>query len=318
MDEAPPHTRQVFDLASLTRSDEHRQIFHEGRDLVLTAHDAVANTDASVVDVLGSGAFSLCFLCQTGETLSVLKVGALPEMVAAEIAALHVWRPTGLLPMPLHYDLDADVALAMTTSSLWTSFVPGLPLASRITLTPAEVYRLTDAVCDAWRGWQISVIDPVPAAVIGTLDTTYARRVLWARRRCERESQLRPYCDNLDGLVERVINLSAEVPSALCHGDLSPRNLLVEATSTEERVHVIDPAPSIGDPLADLAHWAVNCHADVSGRLTEEVLVRLISRAGVDGARLRAWAEIAAVTESNLAQLPNNPATGWLQHFHFA
>lgn len=245
----------------------------------------------------------------------VLKVGVLPDVAAAEIAALHTWSGTGLLPLPLRGDKAADVALALSSSIIWMTFVPGSPVGSRSALSAAQVYRLTDAVCDIWCNWQISPVASAAERTIGGLETVYSRRVVWARRRCDSEVTRRHYWSYLDGLVEQVMKLDAEVKNGLCHGDLSPRNLLVEPGTGE--VHVIDPTPGIVDPLADLAHWAVNSNADLSGQLTEAVLTRIAARADVDVERLRTWAQIAAITESNLAPSARNAATGWLDHCHF-
>jgi hypothetical protein len=48
-----PRAKQVFDLSSFAPSDESRRVFHEGRDLVRMAHEAIAGSHLPVLRVLG-------------------------------------------------------------------------------------------------------------------------------------------------------------------------------------------------------------------------------------------------------------------------
>lgn len=302
-------------LRTATFSSAHRDIFHDGYDLYAAVSRVLGSCDHAHVAPLGTGAFSVCLLCYSGGIQTVLKIGALPEMLAHEAEALSLLRATNVYPHLIPQDRVPTLADLTKHPALHLSFLPGESLLSKEELGLPQLINLTDLAHEVWLAGALARpgITTIPDQAF-----SYARRTTWAKRRLTK-SEPRPYAHLLDAVPTVAAGLSSFVAPQLCHGDFSPRNLLVTCSPSGayyRSAYIIDPCPSFGDPIADLAHWVINAPHDPSGDYTEILINRLVLRHGVDEDRLRAWALLSAIIESNLAVTSSSAATGWLRTHH--
>jgi streptomycin 6-kinase len=84
-------------------------------------------------------------------------------------------------------------------------------------------------------------------------------------------------------------NLETSRVDGLCHGDASPRNLLV---NDDRRLMLIDPRGLAGEPAFDLAVIALKAADAVPLAVSTTHLARKV---GVDPERVRAWIQVADV-----------------------
>jgi aminoglycoside phosphotransferase (APT) family kinase protein len=211
--------------------------------------------------------------------------------------ALQLWSDTGVFPL-VNETLIGEDWFGM-------SLLSGEPVGPASSVGAKRMDSLTDSVCDLWSGWQREAIE---SASLGPLSDVIARRVRWAWARLDGTE--RAYTHLLERIPLMVASLGGG--SYLCHGDLSVRNLMVDTSRRGSEVLVLDPAAGVGDSLIDLAHWSICSGVGNDGEAIENTLVRIVKRTGVDETRLRSWARISAIVESNLAPPIDNAATRWL------
>lgn len=219
--------------------------------------------------VLAGGSMSLCVKCERVDGTSVvLKVPADLEGGDAERAALRAWDGNGAARL-LRED-EASAAMLM-------SF-----LAEPEELDLARVVDLVGRLHSA---------DPGPhpfGSVAGNVD----RRVRCAVRRFE-EPGYEGHRDDLRLARDLLGRLVAETSSrVLLHGDLQVKNLL----ASDGDLTAVDPLPTLGPAVFDLAFWVAKSAADgsMSGQLQEVATLR----PDVDRELLLSWTWALAVVEN--------------------
>ncbi len=100
---------------------------------------------------------------------------------------------------------------------------------------------------------------------------------------------------DLDAAYRAALALHAQrATSVLCHGDFINKNILLDG---EGSWRAIDPRPCAGDPCLDAAFWSLT-HRPGEG--VGERCDLVAGAAGLDPARVRAWARAFAVSEAVL------------------
>jgi len=99
----------------------------------------------------------------------------------------------------------------------------------------------------------------------------------------------------IDEAHERALALHARSPRrVLCHGDFTNKNVLLDA---DRAWRAIDPRPCVGDPCLDAAFWSLTHRPGVHVKERCELVARA---RGLDAARVWAWAQAFAVSETVL------------------
>lgn len=280
------------------------------------------------VHVIGGGALSLCTLCIdiTGK-FHVLKAGAVRQFIVAEATALRIWHGRAPMPAPTPVhpqqsshemalaELEEVRELGAHTMALATGDPPRTLTNSPRLTSPYQRDRLTDALCAAWLAWCVPASALSRDAGFEHLDHQSAairRRADWATRRSRGRRRHRQQIAAAVSLADDMTKTSRS--HALCHGDLSPRNLLDDGV----KVTVLDPLPHIGDPVSDLGHWAALSAVEADGSDIETTVTRIAHSVGnalTDLSRLHNWTLIAMALEANLAPTDNGPCAQWLDSY---
>jgi streptomycin 6-kinase len=236
------------------------------------------------------GSMSVVIRCQmTDGRPAVLKVSPDRGRIANEAAALDRWA-TVHTPSVLAVDEGAGALLL-------EAIEPGIRLADSVS------YPALESVAELL----------VSLRETGVPDPSYpslADRVVYLF-----DSGTKPYARHPEllelvplELYERGRRLASRLvehvsPTALLHGDLTPRNIL--EGGNERRFVAIDPAPCLGDDLAfdavDLLLWQAD-DVDLIAARAE----RLAPALDVDASRLLDWCTaFAAMTAVELAEAPD-------------
>lgn len=200
-------------------------------------------------------------LCRNGSgALVVLKVTPERDLASAEAAALRAWRDCPRVVDVLDTDLDAGAILLAGVE-------PGTPLSER-GWTHDEIDALVP------RLHAVPVPDEFPAL---------ADRVRFMFDLADRQA---------DGVLDprlmaasraASLELAAEGPRVLLHGDLHPGNVL----AGDDGLYVIDPRPCVGDPAFDAVDWVLRAECDF-----DDAVAALPS---MDADRLARWSRALAV-----------------------
>jgi streptomycin 6-kinase len=238
------------------------------------------------------GSMSVVIRCRTSDGRpAALKVSPERKRLANEAAALDRWA-TVHTPSVLAVD-EAVGAL------LLEAIEPGTPLDDALTYPPLEsVARLLTAL-----------------HVTGVPDRSYpalAYRVAYLFDSGTRPYERRPELIDVvpPELYERGRRLATRLvehvpPTALLHGDLTPRNIL--DGGNQRGLVAIDPAPCLGDDLAfeaiDLVLWQAEDVDMIAARAEQ-----LAPAIDVDARRLLDWCTaFAGMTALELAEAPDGP-----------
>jgi streptomycin 6-kinase len=238
------------------------------------------------------GSMSVVIRCRTSDRRpAVLKVSPERKRLANEAAALDRWT-TVHTPSVLAVD-EAVGAL------LLEAIEPGTPLDDTLTYPPLEsVARLLTAL-----------------HATGVPDRSYpplAHRVAYLFDSGTRPYERRPELVDVvpPDLYERGRRLATQLvehvsPTALLHGDLTPRNIL--DGGNQRGLVAIDPAPCLGDDLAfeaiDLVLWQAEDVDMIAARAEQ-----LAPAIDVDARRLLDWCTaFAGMTALELAEAPDSP-----------
>lgn len=222
---------------------------------------------------------------------AVLKVSPDKERVANEAAALEKWRTAHT---PSVYAVDESAG-----ALLLEAIEPGTPLIDSSSYPPLE-----------------SVADLLTSLhATGVPDLSYAslaQRVSYLFDMASRTYARRPELADVlsKDLYERGRRLATRLaeqvpPTALLHGDLTPRNIL--DGGTERGLVAIDPAPCLGDDLSfdavDLLLWQAD-DVDVIVARAEELAPAI----DADGNRLLDWCiAFAGMVALELAEADDTP-----------
>ena len=220
------------------------------------------------LEVLPGGSESLCVLCDSTDGKTVLKLPASVTGGAAEIDALLAWDGNGAARLLRHE--PAESAMLMEY----------LGRVGEGTYTLADVLDVAD---------RLHAADA--AGHFPSLEANLARRLAWADDRFA-EPGHEQHRRDLEVAERLLADLVQEGRPVLLHGDLQPKNVIVSA----EGLAVVDPMPSVGPELFDLALWVVKCGGDHAVTQCVEEVRSL--RPGVDADALLRWAWCLAVLES--------------------
>jgi hypothetical protein len=248
----------------------------------------------------------------------VLKVPKDPTLLLSEICSLILWHPTGLFPRVLDYDQhEPEVMLEQWRSlgAFLMSYIPGDPLVRPPHFTPIRSNVTTKYVTRMWQRYHQVSITPSPwLGNVQDCHTALLRRVGWAFLRTDAHTP-RLYDHVLPAALSAASELTASAEYlALCHGDLTFKNLL-RSPAKRIRLHALDPLSFIGDPVADLAHWLVQTiHLpDVAGAAKRAVEV--VASTGIDPDRLHKWMVIDALLEASHTTPHEAAYHQWLREF---
>ncbi|MBO0840943.1 MAG: phosphotransferase [Sciscionella sp.] len=245
------------------------------------------------VDADASGNTGRTLLCHnnSGEFV-VLKLTPDLEVARTEATALRAWSNCPHVVDVLDADLDRGALLL-------AGIQPGTPLTSTPRQLPellAEIHGVSlpaTGVDGADPDKQVGGVGCAdPDKQVGGRIITLVERVEFMFALAERTR-----VDALGGSVgllrrsrEAALELAADGPTALLHGDFHQRNLLDGGARGPV---IIDPRPCLGDPAFDAIDWALlpmrdgdPPHYDIPG---------------IDGDRLRRWCECIAVLAAGAA-----------------
>ncbi|WP_236792475.1 aminoglycoside phosphotransferase family protein [Amycolatopsis sp. GM8] len=183
------------------------------------------------IERAAAGNTSRTLLCRNdhGE-LAVLKLTPERDIAATEAAALRAWRDCPRVVDVLDTDLDAGAILLAGVE-------PGTPLTER-GWTHAEIDALLP---------QLHAV-PAPDG-FPTLTDRVTFMFDLADRAAEGVIEPRLMAASRAASLE----LAADGPRALVHGDLHPGNVLAGS----DGLYVIDPRPCVGDPAFDAVDWVL-------------------------------------------------------------
>lgn len=276
----PIPDRLVYAIKFL-RGEDAGTAWLEGLDDVLGAYRDAWNL--TFEGIAQGGAMSCCAYCRDGSLVElVLKVPVEPRSGVIEARTLQHWSTCDVAPQVVESDSTTGVFL-MERMRPGTTFTG----VSRLDdVAPfVEMFVLLEGAGRApgWRG-----VPPL-SALIG-------ERLGWAQQRFAAPdvASLRP---DLEQAAELAASLDDDKLSRVVHGDLQAKNLL---WGSGNRLCCIDPLTAVGDPVSDVAMWAVLQDSEVP---IGALLQRLARELSVDLERLQDWAFIISTAELRPLQL---------------
>ncbi|GGQ35388.1 aminoglycoside phosphotransferase family protein [Streptosporangium pseudovulgare] len=251
----PARPQQLKELARVAPEVRDRLVVRFGADVLAwcDALPALVNEFAArwglAVAAAGGGGTSRVFRClkrDTG-TWAWLKLTPEPEIARQEAEALRAWDTTPSVVTLLAHDPAAGALLLEDVE-------PGVPVRQRAWNMAEVAALLRDLRVFAPAPGEHSVLRPLSHRVGFVFDLADRRlaaagvndpaasAVLWQARAA-------------------ALELAADGPVGLVHGDLHPANVL---SGPDARMVAIDPRPAWGDPDFDAVDWVLEGAADLA------------------------------------------------------
>ncbi|MFI7048920.1 aminoglycoside phosphotransferase family protein [Streptosporangium sandarakinum] len=217
-------------------------------ELPALVNELAARWDLDLV-AAGGGGTSRVFRCvkRDTDTWAWLKLTPEPEIARQEAEALRAWDKTPSVVTLLAHDPAAGALLLQDVE-------PGAPVGQRAWKVAEVAALLRDLRVFAPAPDEHSVLRPLSHRVDFLFDLADRRIAAAAMNDPAAAAVLRQ-------ARAAALELAADGPAGLVHGDLHPANVL---SGPDARMVAIDPRPAWGDPDFDAVDWVLEGAADLA------------------------------------------------------